>query len=197
MLIDVFGRIEGFFVRLVIYTEVPLTPAMTNKMVQITVEILDILAIATKEMKQSRTSEFDLRIKFHEADIVSENFLKRLVGRTDLEEGMKTLDKLTNEEVVMATAQNLKVTHNIDKNVTKVNEGMRRVDENVKGGVQLINNNIKAVYDKVQTMANGRQPLFIIPDSHYLSHHRNPSSIGRRSRQQSFVINSSSLAIHF
>ena len=53
MLINVFGRIEGFFVRLVIYTEVPLTPAMTNKMVQITVEILDILAIATKEMKQS------------------------------------------------------------------------------------------------------------------------------------------------
>ena len=160
MLIDVFGRIEGFFVRLEIYTEVPLTPAMTNKMVQITVEILDILAIATKEMKQSQASEFDLRFMSHEAYIVSEKFVKRVIGRTDLEDGMKKLDKLTNEEVVMAIAQNLKVTHNIDKNVTEVNQGMRRVDENVKGGVQLVNNNIQAVYDKVQTMADGKQRLF-------------------------------------
>ena len=160
MLIDIFGRIEGFFGRLEIYTEVPLTPAMTNKMVQITVEILDILAIATKEMKQSRPSEFDLRFKFHEADILSEKFFKRVVGRTDLEDGMRTLDKLTNEEVGMAIAQNLKVTCNIDKNVTEVNEGMRRVDENVKGGVQLINDNIQAINDNVQTMADGRQRLF-------------------------------------
>ena len=64
MLIDVFGRIEGFFVRLERYTGVSLTPAMTEKMVQITVEILNILAIATKEMKQSRASEFDLRFRF-------------------------------------------------------------------------------------------------------------------------------------
>jgi hypothetical protein len=67
-------------VRLEIYTEVPLTPAMTDKMVQITVEILDILAIATKEMKQSRASEFDLRLTFLEADIGSEKFLKRWRG---------------------------------------------------------------------------------------------------------------------
>jgi hypothetical protein len=60
MLVDIFGRIESFFVRLEIYTGVPLTPAMTDKMVQITVEILDILAIATKELEQSRASEFDL-----------------------------------------------------------------------------------------------------------------------------------------
>ena len=46
--------------RLETYTDVPLTPDMTNKMVQITVEILDILATATKEMKQTRASEFDL-----------------------------------------------------------------------------------------------------------------------------------------
>ena len=95
-----------------------------------------------------------------DADIVSEKFLKRVIGQTDLEDGMKTLDKLTNEEVVMAIAQNLKVTYNIDKNMTEVNEGMRRVDENVKGGVQLINDNIQAVNDNVRTMAAGRQRLF-------------------------------------
>lgn len=60
ILIDIFGRIDGFFTRLETYTEVPLTPAMTDKMVGITVEILDILANATKEIKQSRASEFVL-----------------------------------------------------------------------------------------------------------------------------------------
>ena len=34
---------------------------MTNKMVEITVEVLDILAIATKEMKQGGASRFTLR----------------------------------------------------------------------------------------------------------------------------------------
>ena len=90
----------------------------------------------------------------------SEKFLKRVIGRTDLEDGIKTLDKLTNEEVAMASAQLLKVAHVIDKNVTEVNEGVRRVDENVvvvKSEVQLVNDNIKAVDDKVQTMADGRQ----------------------------------------
>ena len=108
-----------------IYTKVQLTPEMTNKMVQITVEILDVLAIATKEMKQSRASEIDLRFRFHDADIVSEKFVKRVIGRTDLEDGMKKLDKLTNEEVAMASAQLLKVAHNIYKKVTGVDDVKR------------------------------------------------------------------------
>ena len=127
MVIDVLGRIEGFFIRLESYTGVPLTPAMTNKMVQITVEILDILAIATKEMKQSQTSGFDHRFRVHDADIVSEKFLKRMVGRTDLEDGMKKLDKLTSEEVAMAMAQLLEVAHIIDKNVQTIADGRQRL----------------------------------------------------------------------
>ncbi|KAH8977867.1 hypothetical protein EDB86DRAFT_1451123 [Lactarius hatsudake] len=54
ILVDIFGRIHSFFTRLDIYTRVPLTPAMTDKMVEITVEVLDILATATKEMKENR-----------------------------------------------------------------------------------------------------------------------------------------------
>jgi hypothetical protein len=48
--------IENFFRRLEVYTKVPPTPAMTNMMVKIMVEVLDILGTATKEMKQSRAS---------------------------------------------------------------------------------------------------------------------------------------------
>jgi hypothetical protein len=57
VLTDVFVRIETFFKRLKSYTEVPPTAAMTDVIVKIMVEILFILAIATKEVKQGRSSE--------------------------------------------------------------------------------------------------------------------------------------------
>lgn len=55
-IVDIFERIENFFGRLAIYTEVPSTPEMTDMMVKIMVEVLAILGIATKEIKQGRTS---------------------------------------------------------------------------------------------------------------------------------------------
>ena len=58
MLIDIFVRIEGFFMRLESYTEVPPTAAMTDVIVKIMIEILSILAIATKEIRQGRSSEY-------------------------------------------------------------------------------------------------------------------------------------------
>ena len=57
MLIDIFVRIENFFKRLESYTEVPPTDAMTNVIVKIMTEVLSILAIATKEIKEGRSSE--------------------------------------------------------------------------------------------------------------------------------------------
>ena len=57
MLIDIFVRIEGFFKRLDSYTEVQPTVAMTDVIVKMMVEILSILAIATKEIKQGRSSK--------------------------------------------------------------------------------------------------------------------------------------------
>jgi hypothetical protein len=56
-LIDIFERIENFFQRLEIYTNVSSTPEMIDIIVKIMVEVLSILAFATKEMKQSRASE--------------------------------------------------------------------------------------------------------------------------------------------
>ena len=56
-LIDIFGRIENFFKRLVIYTEVAPMPEMMDITVKIMVEVLVILRIATKQIKEGRTSE--------------------------------------------------------------------------------------------------------------------------------------------
>ena len=94
-----------------------------------------------------------------------EKFLRRVIGRTDLEDGIKTLDKLTHEEVAMASAQLLKVTHNIDNNVMKINENVLVV----KSDVQVVNDNIKAVDDKVQTMANGGKHVFSRRSASYLT----------------------------
>ena len=60
ILVDIFERIENFFRRLAIYTEVPPTPEMVDMMVKIMVEVLSVLGITTKEIKQSQTSEYSL-----------------------------------------------------------------------------------------------------------------------------------------
>jgi hypothetical protein len=57
VLIDIFVRIEGFFQRLESYTEVRPTAAMSDVIVKIIIEVLSILAIATKEIKQGLSSE--------------------------------------------------------------------------------------------------------------------------------------------
>jgi hypothetical protein len=61
-LIGIFERIESSFQRLEIYTEVPkeVPPTMEtmDAIIQIIVAVLSILGIATKEVKQGRTSEY-------------------------------------------------------------------------------------------------------------------------------------------
>ena len=56
-LLDIFGRVEMFFRRLEMYTEVPLATEMTEVIIEIMAEVLSVVGIATKEIKQGRTSE--------------------------------------------------------------------------------------------------------------------------------------------
>ena len=58
--------------------------------------------------------------------------MKRLAGRTDLEDALKKLDKLTHEEARMATAQNLKATHTVDDRVKIVDAKVDSVGSGVK-----------------------------------------------------------------
>ena len=55
-LIDIFERMENFFKRLESHTAVPPTEAMTDIIVKIMIEVLNIFAIATKEIRQGRAS---------------------------------------------------------------------------------------------------------------------------------------------
>jgi hypothetical protein len=56
-LVDIFERIEMFLRRLEIYIEVRPTTEMMDIIVQIVVEVLSLLGVATKEIKQSRISK--------------------------------------------------------------------------------------------------------------------------------------------
>jgi hypothetical protein len=56
-LLDFFERIEGCFRRLEVYTRVPPTTEMMDTHIQIMVEVISILGIATKEIKQGRMGE--------------------------------------------------------------------------------------------------------------------------------------------
>jgi hypothetical protein len=59
-LIDIFERIEMFFRHLEIYTEVPPTLEMMDIVVWIMAEVLSILGIAMKEIKQGRMSKYSV-----------------------------------------------------------------------------------------------------------------------------------------
>ena len=59
-LVDLFASFENFLSRLSIYAGIPPTPALTNVLVKIMIELISTLALATKQVKQGRFSEFVL-----------------------------------------------------------------------------------------------------------------------------------------
>ena len=71
-------------------------------------------------------------ICIHSADLCLEKYLKKLLGKTDIENALKKLDRLTQEEVRMATAQLLTLTHGVDDKVTRIDDEVKCVDGNVK-----------------------------------------------------------------
>ena len=83
--------------------------------------------------------------------------MKRLIGRTDLDDAFKRLDKLTQEEARMAIAQNLKATHNVDQRVrgvanTVVAVGDRVAD--VDGRVACVDDKVTNVDDRVKVVGD-------------------------------------------
>ena len=61
MLVNLFERVQFFLKRLGVHTRITPTKEMAEILVKIMVEVLCILAIATKEVQQSRTSTYYIR----------------------------------------------------------------------------------------------------------------------------------------
>ena len=72
-LVDIFECIENFLRRLRIYTEIPSNPAMTEVIIKIMLELLRVLALATKQMNQGRFSEVVLAVNHLWLDLLQRN----------------------------------------------------------------------------------------------------------------------------
>ena len=66
-LTKIFERIEMFFRRLEIYTELPSTLEIMNTIVQILTEVLSILGFATEEITRGRMSKY-MQYKYENVD---------------------------------------------------------------------------------------------------------------------------------
>jgi hypothetical protein len=91
---------------------------MTVLLGKIMAQVLLILALATKAMKERQIGEPVHWIYIFFAHDELETFLKRLVGRMNVEDALLRLDTLTKEESLMTAARNLQITHRIDHGAT-------------------------------------------------------------------------------
>jgi len=98
---------------------------MTETIVKILVEVLAVLAIATKEIKHGRPSESILNNRLSFAHVNLEKYLKKLVGKNDMEDVLKRLDLLTQEEARMATVEVLKIANGINDKTNVLIDGMQ------------------------------------------------------------------------
>jgi hypothetical protein len=102
---------------------------MTDVIIEIMVEVLTVLAIATKEMKSGRISELiSCRSIDLLAQIYSEKYLKKIIGNRDVEDSLQRLDKLTQEEARMASAELLKITHSVEDTIQDVDDKLDQVN---------------------------------------------------------------------
>lgn len=162
-LFDLFDRIENFFRRLEVYVNLPLMEGMTTVIVNVMVEVLLIIALATREIQQGKLSEL---ISDDRKSVLiyfpSEGFFKKLRGRSDIEDALQRLDKLTREEHRMAAAQDLFATQRISERVTSMENDLQRVDEGVKGldmRVQGVGDGVKGAYDRINVVIDGEYLL--------------------------------------
>ena len=88
----------------------------------------------------------------------SEKYMKKLVGRTEIEDALKRLDRLTQEEARMAAAETLKIAHTVDKKVEGVADTVSAIDNRVAGvgdRVVSVDKRVQVVDDKVMEVIAG------------------------------------------
>jgi hypothetical protein len=78
----------------------------------------------------------------------SEKYAKKLIGRTDMDDALKRLDKLTHEEARMAIAQNLKATQIVGEDVRGVADKVVAVDNRVAG----VDDRVAGMSDRVASV---------------------------------------------
>ena len=86
-----------------------------------------------------------------------------------MEDALKRLDKLTQEEARMAAAQNLKATHTVDKRVQGVADTVVVIDNRVTGvddRVASVNDTVATIDDRVKLVDN--RVMEVISGEYYI-----------------------------
>ena len=122
-MLDLFECLGNFLKRLEIYTTIPPTPLMTDIIVKIMVELLSVLALATKQVNQGRFSKSTVANTLPISQCATEKFAKKLLGDSEIEAVLQRLDRLTQDEARMTVAQTLGVVHGLVGNMKVVMEG--------------------------------------------------------------------------
>jgi hypothetical protein len=113
----------SFLKRLEIYTTIPPNTIMTEVIVKIMLELLSVLALASKQIKQGRFSKCAITFILSMTQCVIVKFTKKLLGESEIETVLQRLDRLTQDEARMTVAQTLGVVHGLVANVKTVIEG--------------------------------------------------------------------------
>jgi hypothetical protein len=91
------------------------------------VELLSVLALASKQIKQGRFSKCAVTHTrmLSVTQYTSEKFTKKLLGESEIEAVLQRLDRLTQDEARITVAQTLGVVHSLVGNVKTFLEGAR------------------------------------------------------------------------
>ena len=96
---------------------------MTDIVIRIMVELLSVLALATKQINQGRFSKRAITYTLPVAQCATEKIAKKLLGESEIEAILQRLDRLTQDEARMTVAQTLGVVHGLVGNMKVVMEG--------------------------------------------------------------------------
>jgi predicted XRE-type DNA-binding protein len=119
----------SFVKRLDIYTKIDLTPIMTDIIVKIMLELLSVLALATKQITQKRFSKCTVAHALSIAQCTTVKFAKKLLGETEIEAILQRLDRLTQDEARTCATETLRVVHGLVGNVKEIMEGVQCLND--------------------------------------------------------------------
>ena len=102
---------------------------MTDIIVKIMIQLLSVLALATKQISQKRFSKCAVTYTSSAAQRTTEKFAKKLLGETEIETVLQRLDRLTQEEARITVAQTLGVVHGLVGNVKIIMQGAQSLDD--------------------------------------------------------------------
>lgn len=126
---------------------------MTDMITEILVEVLRIFGIATKEIRRGSAKKF----------------LKKLARKTDLEDALKKLDRLTQEEARMALAEVLRISHS-------VRDGVKVVEGKVESRGDRMEDKVRCVDEKVQVVIDDGKKARVKAEEGKLSPNRQRSA---------------------